>query len=325
MEMNSRTKPLSTFAVVSLCALGTSLGCGLINNSSTAHPPPANGSLQTHDVDAASTGAGISSSFGSHQALVDTGVASNGRLLLFLPGTAAEPRAYQRLLTVAAEEGYHAIGLAYPNDESLQTICGNDTSCYEPVRLEIFDGTDRTNQISVDSANSVVNRTVTLLQHLDGAFGDEGWGAFLQNGNPSYGDITISGHSQGGGEAAIIAKVETVARVAMFSAPVDAVDGSPAAWVNQTHQTPTNRYFAFAHQDDPFFDDITANWEALGMGAASSAVLVDTSSAPYGGSHELETALPAAQPHNATAVDEDTPLAGDAPVYGDAWRTVLGP
>ncbi len=314
-----------TSVCASVLAAAALAGCGVSSSTSSGtNPPPPPDTLQAHLVSPGETNASISDSFGSHQAIVDTGVGSNGKLLVFLPGTGAEPRAYQRLLTEAAEQGYHALGIAYPNADSLVDLCGDDSGCYEPTRLEIFDGTDSSDKVSVDASNSVLNRLITALQFLNSSFSDEGWGDFLLAGTPRWGVITISGHSQGGGEAGIIAKVREVARVALFSAPIDSANRTPAGWVNGDHDTPAGRYFGFAHLADPAFQEITNNWVALGMGDSSSLVLVDHASPPYGGSQELETGLGASHPHNATAVDADTPMAGGVPVYKDVWDYVLG-
>ncbi len=283
------------------------------------------GQLQVHPIDPTETDASISGGFGVHQALVDLGVSQNGQLLLFLPGTEAEPRAYQHVLTEGAELGYHVVGLAYPDSEALATACGSDLTCYEPARLEIFDGIDRSSQVSVDPANSILNRFVKVLQFLDAKFPSEDWGGFLQNGNPRWGEIAVAGHSQGGGEAAIIGKTLAVARVALFSAPIDSSNGVPADWVGPPLATPVSQYFGFVQQFDPAFSDITTNWVALGMGDSGSLTSVDNTSPPYGGSHELQSGRFVLHPHNATAVDADTPFAGGVPVYKPVWDTLLGP
>lgn len=318
--MSGRSNLRSLFWACALLPLGSILGCGSSRSTST----PTNDTLLVHLIDPSTTDAAISSSFDFHQTFLETAVAPNGKLLLFLPGTDAEPRAYQRLLTAAASIGYHAIGLAYPNSESVATICDGDPACYEPVRLEIFDGADRSDRVAVDAANSVENRAVRLLQYLVATYPSEGWDAFLANGGLRYGSIAVAGHSQGGGEAALIAKIRTVARVAMFSSPIDAVDGVSAPWINTANATPSGRYFGFAHESDPAFADITTNWQSLGMGSAADRVLVDDTAAPYGGAQELESALSVSRPHNATAVDADTPITLGTPIYRDVWRTLLG-
>ncbi|MFN7956536.1 MAG: hypothetical protein U0610_32820 [bacterium] len=320
--MPRRSTRRSLLLLTLLVPLGSPLGCG--SSSSTSTPTPTPDTMLVHVIDPSSTDPAISSSFDSHQTFLETAVAPNGKLLLFLPGTDAEPRAYQRLLAAAAAIGYHAIGLAYPNSESVATLCDGDPACYEPVRLEIFDGVDRSDRVSVDAANSIENRTVRLLQYLAANFPNEGWDEFLANGALRYGAITVAGHSQGGGEAAMIAKIRTVSRVAMFSAPIDAVDGVSAPWINTANETPANRYFGFAHESDPAFADIATNWQSLGMGSAADRVLVDNTAAPYGGAHQLETALSVSRPHNSTAVDSDTPTTLGQPIYRDVWRTVLG-
>lgn len=319
--MHRRNPSTHAITVLLLAGLATALGCGSSASNQSVPPTPT---LLVHVVEPASTDPAISSSFDSHQTFLDTTVVENGRLLLFLPGTDAQPRAYQRILTAAAALGYHAIGLAYPNSESVATLCDGDAACYEPVRREIFEGSDVAPQVSVDAANSIVNRTAKLLQYLDGTYRSENWGQFLNGNDLRYDRIAVAGHSQGGGEAAYIAKVRAVARVAMFSAPVDAVDGASAPWIDANHLTPTNRYYGFAHESDPAFADITTNWMSLGLGSASDRVLVDSAAAPFGGAHQLESALAVGRPHNSTAVDSDTPTTLGEPIYADVWQTMFG-
>ncbi len=318
--MSRRNTSTQTLTALLLAGVTGALGCGSSSNQSLPPTP----TLLVHVVEPSDTDPAISSSFDSHQTFLDTSVVENGRLLLFLPGTDAQPRAYQRILTNAAALGYHAIGLAYPNSESVATLCDGDPACYEPVRREIFEGGDFAPQVSVDTANSIVNRAVKLLQYLDANFRNENWGQFLNGGGLRFDLVAVAGHSQGGGEAAFIAKVREVARVAMFSAPVDAVDGASAPWIDTEHLTPTDRYFGFAHESDPAFADITTNWVSLGMGSAADRVVVDNAAAPYGGAHQLETALSVGRPHNSTAVDADTPTTLGEPVYGDVWQTMFG-
>lgn len=318
--MHRRHTSRHVLTAIAFAGVTGALGCGSSSNRQSVPTP----TLLVHVVEPSSTDPAISSSFDSHQTFLDTSVVENGRLLIFLPGTDAQPRAYQRILTAAASLGYHVIGLAYPNSESVANLCDGDPACYEPVRREIFEGGDFAPQVSVDSANAILNRTVKLLQYLDASFGDEHWGQFLNGGGLRFDRIAVAGHSQGGGEAAYIAKVREVARVAMFSAPVDAVDGASAPWIDTNHVTPVDRYFGFAHESDPAFADITTNWVSLGLGSASDRVLVDSSAAPFGGAHQLETALRVGRPHNSTAVDADTPTTLGEPVYADVWLTMFG-
>ncbi len=88
-------------------------------------------------------------------------------------------------------------------------------------------------------------RLVKLLQYLDVQHPDEHWGDYLIGGEPNWSRIVISGHSQGAGMAAYIAKRKAVARVVLFSSPWDYVKSSrqPAPWLSETSATPPERWF----------------------------------------------------------------------------------
>src|SRR3989475_7975918 len=98
----------------------------------------------------------------------------------------------------------------YPNSVSIATVCGGQpdpNTCYEKVHLEILDGVDRSPFVNVNQANSIVNRLTKLLQFLADSFPDQGWSRFLAGDEPKWSQIAISGHSQGGGQAAMVAKL----------------------------------------------------------------------------------------------------------------------
>ena len=59
--------------------------------------------------------------------------------------------------------------------------------------------------VVISRANSIENRLTKLLQYLAAQFGEEGWSRFMAHDGPRWARIAVSGHSQGGGEAAMIA------------------------------------------------------------------------------------------------------------------------
>jgi hypothetical protein len=131
---------------------------------------------------------------------------------------------YQNIAKEAANLGYHVIVLNYNNTDSVASACVNnpDATSYEKVRLEVLDGVDRTPLITVTTANSIQNRLVKMLQTLNNQNPTQGWGQYLQGSTPSlqtpnWQQMVVSGHSQGGAEAAIIGKQYQVARVVMFA------------------------------------------------------------------------------------------------------------
>src|SRR2546427_7367644 len=55
--------------------------------------------------------------------------------------------------------------------------------------------------------------TLFRSQYLAQQYPDEEWGRFLAHDKPKWSQIAVTGHSQGGGHAAMIAKIRLVARV----------------------------------------------------------------------------------------------------------------
>jgi hypothetical protein len=288
-------------------------------------------------VNPQATDSGITMALEDHYVWINNCVRTNQKLLVFMPGATQTPGAYQDVQRVAAAAGYHVIGLMYPNGVNLATACAEPDhapadACFNNARLQILDGleptVEPTNVVSVDVPNSINNRLTKLLQYLATRFPEEGWERFLLNGAPKWSQIAVSGHSQGGGEAALIAKLNVTDRVVLFSAVPDTNTGlvSPTApsW-EFGHATPTERYWGLAHHQDPRYAAIATGWDALGMDAFGSPVVPEASGPPYLFTHELVTDLPSSNAHGSTALDAVTPLGpdGTTPALTDAWQYLL--
>ena len=88
--------------------------------------------------------------------------------------------------------------------------------------MEIITGEDRSGLISVNRANSIENRLLRLVMYLKANRPGEGWDSFLANGKElKWENIVLTGQSQGGGHAPLMAKHRKVARVIMYSSPKD--------------------------------------------------------------------------------------------------------
>jgi len=331
--------PHLSYRAVSLVALALAASsCGGGGSSSGAAPtvvatpapaPAPTTATTVHSVAPLQTDPAISTAFEPHIAVAPAH-AFVPRLVVFLPGTNGTPAAYSKILDVAGSAGAHAIGLMYPDTLAILQDCGDDPACYFPIRLQKFDGVPRSPIDPVAPRDAILNRLVKLLAYLDGNFPSEGWGAFLSGGAPVWSSIVLAGHSQGAGEAAAIGKVVTLARVAQFSGTVDAVMTArgtiaPATWVSAPGATPASAHYGFDHTLDDFYAKIIVDWSALGQDAFGPRMLVESSSPPYGGSHELITSLGVGFPHGSTAGDGATPLdANGAPLFAPVWRYVLG-
>ena len=303
----------------------------------TPSPTPTSAPASVErSVPPAQTSTAITSNLSPHFAInPDPQVTSRGRLFVMLPGTRGTPVNSREIVRTGASRGYHALGLTYPNDDSVQELCGNspDPDCAGKARREVVTGEDSSPLINVNPANSIITRLTVLLQFLQTNFPDEGWGQFLRNGQPDWGRITVAGHSQGAGHAGFLAKLVLLDRAVMFSAPGDTgmgVNGT-ALWLSQPNVTPASRLYGFTHTEDELapFRRVTASWQAIGLGALGPLFSVDGASTPFGNSHQLTTSAfpnpnptgPTASPtHGAPVVDTVTPRdAQGRPIYAPVW------
>src|SRR5438132_1456910 len=268
---------------------------GLAFDESLAPAAP----LVLHVIAPQATDPAIDRFLDDHYVWLDTTARTNHKLFVFLPGTVVgsatpqRPAQFQLVQQEAAQLGYHVIGLMYVNSGGIAQACPTDpdpAACYENARLEVMDGIDRSPIVDVNAANSIDNRLTKLLEYLAAQYPDEGWSRFLAHDKPKWSQIAISGHSGGGGFAAMIAKVRVVARVVLFAAVTDSIGTQSVPWVT-THQTPSDRYYGLAHDRDSFFRPIRASWDSLGMAASGGAVPPETSEPPYGLTHMLVTDL----------------------------------
>ena len=295
---------------------------------------PSGGSstpLIEHIVNPQATDPAIDQALDDHYAWLDPTAPTNHRLFVYLPGTFGVPATALLIQQLAARLGYHAIGLMYPDSVLIGPACANDldpSTCSENARLE---GIDLSTLVDVNQPNSIYNRLTKLLQYLAANYPDEGWSQFLADGNPLWSQIAVTGHSQGGGEAAMIARFNFVARVVMFSAVTDRSAANPTTPLDweSTHITPSDRYWGLAHDRDPVCGSILVGWDAFGMNAFGGQVQVETSAPPYGFTHKLFTDP---QPqrggykeaHGSTVLDIYTPLFPDkTPELADAWQYML--
>jgi hypothetical protein len=300
-------------------------------------PPPSSAPPSVErEINPMLTSAAININLSSHVAInPDPAVAAKGRLFVMLPGTDAVPRFYRLILRTGAPRGYHAIGLNYPNDEAIGTLCANSTvaDCAGLARNEVITGTDSSPLVSVNPANSISGRLISLLTYLAATFPNEGWGQYLINGQPNWSVITVAGHSQGSGHAAYLAKLQNLDRSVMFSGPADVgiAPGSSAPWLSLPNITPVSRQYGFTHTGDTLvpFSLATRNWGLIGLAAFGAPVSVDSVAPPYANSRQLMTSAapnpnppgPTASPtHGAPVVDAVTPLtSAGTPLFAPVW------
>ena len=321
-------------ATAVLLAVTAFAGCGRlrerVETAATPTVAPAAGTTALQ-IEPTTTNAALTEPAVPDLVDFDSAVPSNGELFVFFPGTGGQPDCCQLLIQQAARLGYHALGLTYQNTKAVGKTCVNDLSCYGTVRQNDFNGTDPSAFSDIAHDQSISARLADLLQYLSRNYPSEGWSKFLDHSRVKWGMTVVAGHSQGGGDAAYIAKVERTEGVVMLSSVVDSTSTSPpvaATYLTTGHVTPLSRYVGFDHTRDPFYPKIRADWTALGLDALGQVTSVDSGSPPYTASHELITssAVPDVilATHDSTAVDSATPICpnGD-PQFAPVWRYMM--
>jgi pimeloyl-ACP methyl ester carboxylesterase len=252
-------------AIFSL-VLALAAACG-DDGSATAPPDdaPAADSLRQWRVSPPLTGAGVVEVNGDHVVMLDEG--SRNELFVFYPGTKARPDQYEEIVRRAAELGYHALALSYVNTLSVNfEVCIRhpaDRACHEAVRLEILTGVESGyDPPDVDPANGAFRRLTLLLQYLAAEFPGDGWDRYLTGGALRWDRIVVAGHSQGGGHAAMTAKLYAVPRALLFGAT------EPNPWTLEPFATPVGRFFALAHADEQNVAGIVRSWGNIGIPGA---------------------------------------------------------
>lgn len=265
-----------------------------------------------------------------HLAVLDA-TRSNGFLYVHLPGSGGLPENSVDFARHAAGLGFHVVSLAYPNWPSVNELTAGSGDAGEPgrVREERLFGVDASTRVDVDPANSVWNRLVRLLEYLDDAYPEEGWGRFLAGGVPEGPRMFIGGHSQGAGNAAYLGQEIPLAGVLMLGGPGDWVtDVGLADWLFRPSTTHADRYYGFVHELDPSVTVFRLAQAALGLGAFGSIEDVDLLPPEHWTSHRLTSSRmdsPTGNYHGAVVVDAHLPRASDGtPVYEAAWTYLLG-
>jgi pimeloyl-ACP methyl ester carboxylesterase len=256
------------------------------------------------------------------------------RLVVFLSGCGGQPAGYTAFMETAFNQGYHVIGLDYPDP----CLSCTDDACYANFRQEIAFGDPTSTDVQLDghAQDAISKRLKAVLLYMEDhdPFGQ--WGAFLDVDStapdgyrPHYSRIVFAGHSLGAGFAAYFAKKFQVQRVVMMSAPADAVDDcelgdvccrdttvTPASWLAQ-HDTPASSYYALAHAQD--FGPVNrinrtkANWNAIGVPHTTPHWNVST--APCVDSCADPTDTDSCSPHLTVALN---------PGYQPVWEAMLG-
>lgn len=253
------------------------------------------GQVQSYFVTPVQTDAAYAIDQDSSTISINTGTQQN-KLYLFIGGTGSSSSSdYNAVRLHAADLGFHFINLSYPNDVAAASLAGDpDALAFDHFRQEICFGTPVSDDVNVDTLNSVYTRTLKLVQYLNATHTSENWGQFLALPSAlDWSKIIVGGHSQGSGHAAYLAKQFDVDRVLMFSGPNDYSDffSGPANWITQPGTTSLFRHFSYLSLNDEIVDYAKqhANNAGLGMHINDDSTYVDNLASPYTNSHCLYT------------------------------------
>lgn len=266
----------------------------------------------------------------SNYVYLNTSVAAKNILVVHLPGSYGEPKRATLFGTLAADLGFHSIGLMYPNIPTVGSICtsSSDAYCYENVRREIIEGVDYSSSISIGANEGILSRVKKLLIYLNTNFPTENWGQYLDiNNDIIFNKVIFSGHSQGGGHAALIGKYHPIKRAVCFSSPKDWSNyfNSPPIWLSPSGwlTSPSNIY-CFNHTLDEHTRQLEI-WDSLDIDNFGTPINVDINPSPYSNTRQLTTSysVPVGDEHASTIQDNKTPKVSGIPVFIPVWTYML--
>lgn len=144
-------------------------------------------------------------------------------LWLHLGGSGGKPSNTTKLGSAAVESGYRYISLAYTNEPSIAARCTcpegpRPIACEELARGEVLTGQDLSPWLEMEPDESIEYRLIALLNYLVEQNPKGAWDQFLtEDGGIKWSRIAVSGFSQGGGMAGMIARNHGVNRALYFS------------------------------------------------------------------------------------------------------------
>jgi len=145
----------------------------------------------------------------------------------------------------SAPDKYKQMLQANPNDPEANRQVGD-------ARMELWDGVDRVDWVTVNKGESIAERTLAAIQA--GIAQDPGgdWGYYLNaDGSVRWTDVFIMGYSWGAQSAAMIASYVRFGRVFCASGP-QAEQFPNADWITHKWATPADRLFMIVGFNEPY-------------------------------------------------------------------------
>ena len=219
-------------------------------------------------------------------ASVDTRVAPNGKLMIWLMGHNSG------LFERVNEAGIHSIGVSYARGWFGKLCRPQPSDAYARgrVRLEAATGLDFSDELALMPPDGASERARQLVLWLAKENPEGRWEQFLADGGSRlrWDKIIVSGASHGSTTAARFAKFQRVDRVVMLCGPRD----QDQDWQGLPSATPANRFFGFTHVLDGGWtgDHYCRSWELLGLHQYGPIVNIDDAQPPYRNTRRLITA-----------------------------------
>lgn len=215
-----------------------------------------------------------------------------GELVVHFNGSGGSPRGATGTATgswygAARGAGFHVLGVSYSSGSAVGSLCQGADACFEPTRTAILTGVAQTgaaaelSDITLDEG--AFTRIARLLVTLALRDPSGEWGRFIDETKLPDAEqairwekVFVSGHSQGGGHAALIGKRNAVARVIMLAAPCDALrSGQGASWLDGSSgyaTPPATKFFGLGVMADTTCDAFATNWLKLGMPSSAQVI-----------------------------------------------------
>jgi hypothetical protein len=246
-------------------------------------------------------------------AIATKGLAPDAPLALFLTGTGGKPANAPVLLRTIADQGYRVLALEYDDEPAVVQVCPRDPdpACSAKFRqMRIDGGGPGVGGVTNPPAEGIVARLVAALRALDASAPGEGWGGYLDGGQPRWDRIVVSGLSQGAGMAAFLAKAHLVRRVVLFSSPWDFTgpERRLAPWIAGPSATPPERWWAEYNKRENTADLLARSYVALGIPA----------------DHVLVFDRPIPPNLHPTGPNPYHPITIRDPGYAPQWRVLYG-
>lgn len=220
-------------------------------------------------------------------ASVDTGVAPQGKLVIWLMGY-SKPL-FERLNSY----GLHAIQVHYANGWfgkfGKESPKEGDDKFLGKIRLEAATGEDFSEVVDIPKPDGMMERAFQFVKWLAKENPQGKWETFLAADGKGlqWDKVIISGSSHGSTTAARFAIHQKVDRVVMLCGPRDQYE----MWQGLPSATPGNRFFGFSHVLDSGWTGghYCRSWELLGLHHYGPIVNVDQAKPPYGNTRRLIT------------------------------------